>query len=244
MINLVKPLAITLGGATLMGGSFVTFAALSGVPLSKVAGIGVFFPTPQGTEQLADPDSPMMEEVVAADTRSPVQVIESARGPLHAFVLPSPFSASELEDLERRLQNRMRELDLRDADLDRRQAELEETAEHYEELFAELADLQTSLLSMEEERLAQEEELVRDQAALAEREAQAYRVLAPMYAGGGKVKDLAKMLSDVYEAEDAAKILMALTSERAGELLGEIYKLDRDKGAAFQEAYRVHQRGD
>lgn len=237
MKNLTTYLAYGLGGTGLIGGSFVLFATLSGTPLSKISGVGSFFPDEGVDPVAASQDLGHPEDELEEDRRSREQVLESARGPLRAFLLPSPFSATVLEQLEASLQNRMAELELRDRELDRREAQLEEDRLHYVDLLVELEQLRTALLEMDDERVAQAEELDRDRAAFTESEKQSYRSMAKLYEEG-KAKDLAPMLMKVYEPDKAALILAALSQEQVGLLLGEIFRIDEEMGAAYQEAYR------
>jgi len=237
MKNLTTMLAYGLGGTGLIAGSFVLFATLSGTQLSEVAGVGEFFPQQDSDPVAASQDIENPEEELLQDRRSPEQVLDSARGPLHAFLLPSPFSASALERLQSSLKNRMGELDLRDRELDRREAQLEEDRLHYIDLLGELEQMRTALLEMDDERIAQAEELDRDREAFTESEMQSYRSMASLYEEG-KAKDLAPMLMKVYEPEKAALILAALPQEQVSLLLGEIFRINEAQGAAYQEAYR------
>ena len=241
MKNLTTYAAYGLGGTGLIAGSFVLFAALSGTPLSKVAGVGSFFPEEAAGPVAATQDFGHPEDELEDDRRTPEQVLDSARGPLHVFVMPSPFSATDLEQLEASLQNRMMELDLRDRELDRREAQLEEDRLHYIDLLGELEQLRTALLEMDDERVAQAEELDRDREAFSESEKHSYRSMAKLYEEG-KAKDLAPMLMKVYAPDKAALILAALPQEQVGLLLGEIFRIDEAQGAAYQQAYREVQR--
>jgi DNA repair exonuclease SbcCD ATPase subunit len=237
MKNLTTYMAYGLGGTGLIAGSFVLFAALSGTPLSKVAGVGRLFPEDPSDPVTSSQDTPNPEDELQEDRRTSEQVLESARGPLHAFVMPSPFSATDLEELEGSLENRMTELELRDRELDRREAQLEEDRLHYIDLLTELEQMRTSLLEMDDERVAKAEELDRDISAFTESEKQSYRAMAELYKAG-KAKDLAPMLMKVYTPDKAALILAALPQDQVGLLLGEIFNIDEALGAAYQEAYR------
>ena len=237
MKNLTTYLAYGLGGSGLIAGSFVLFAAFSGTPLSKVAGVGSFFPQDATDPVASNQDLENPEDELQEDRRSPEQVLQSARGPLHAFVLPSPFSATDLEKLEASLENRIRDFDLRDRELDRREAQLEEDRLHYVDLLVELEQMRNALLEMDDERVAQTEELERDIEAFTESEKQGYRRMATLYEGD-ETKELAEMLMKVYEPDKAALILTALSPEQVSLLLGEIFTIDEAKGAAYQDAYR------
>jgi len=243
MKNLTTVAAYGLGGAGLMAGSFVLFAALSGTPLSKVAGVGSLFPQDPADPVTSSQDIEDPEDELLEDRRTSEQVLDSARGPLHAFVLPSPFSATDLEQLESSLENRMTELELRDRELDRREAQLEEDRLHYIDLLTELEQMRTALLEMDDERVAKAEELDRDISAFSESEKQSYRAMAKLYETG-KPRDLAPMLMKVYAPDKAALILAALPQDQVGLLLGEIFSIDEAQGAAYQEAYREVGRED
>lgn len=227
-----------VGGAALVGGSFVLFAALSGAPLSQLPAVGGLFPEPEPTAVGRDGEVPLdVREELAADRRPVGQLFDRARSPLHAFLLPSPFSVSELEELESRLENRMRELDARERALDERERELVDEREHYRHLFAELEELRNQLARGHDEQQAREQEIERDRQALEEAERASFQTLAAIYSEG-RARDMAGMLSATYEPEKAALVLAALDDERAATLLAEIHRADPERGALYVDAYR------
>lgn len=239
-----KPLKIALlsaGGFTLLSGTFLLFAAMSGTPMHQIPGIGGFFPAPPEEDTAAvdeDPAPSNSREELAQDRRSVGQILERARSPLQAFLLPNPFSAGELENLADALKRQQGVLHEEQVDLARQRTELEEEKQHYRDLFAELEDLRSNLVRQSEEQSARAEEIQRDRDALAELERASFRSLATIYAEG-KAKDMAAMLTAAYAPEQAALVLAALPEDRAAALLAEIHKTDPGEGAKYVDAYRM-----
>ena len=231
--------AYTLGGSALVAGSFVLFTGLSGTPLSAIPGIGSFFPQPVavgGPDGEAAPPMDVREEL-DGDRRPVGELVERARSPLHAFLLPSPYSAGELAALEQRLEARLREVEIRERELERRECEVAEEREHYRELFAELEELRNGLVREAEENRVRQEEIESERAGLAESERESYRAVAAIYAEG-KARDAAGMLAKTYEPDRAALVLCALEDERAAAILAEIHRGDPEAGARYVDAYR------
>lgn len=235
----LKYAAYCLGATALLGGSFFTFAVLSGTPMSQVPGIGVAFPAPPDEEADldAEPEPNDAREELAADRRSAGQVYGRARGPLQAFLLDNPFSAGELEELADALKSERRSLAVRESALEKLRAELDEERRHYQGLFAELEELRTALVARNEEQEAREAELRRQASNLEEVERASYRNLASVYAEG-KADTTAGMLAQTYAPEKAALILAALDDERAAALLAEIHEADPARGALYMDAFR------
>ena len=244
MNKVLMYVAYGLGGFVILSGAFFGFAVLSGTPLSQIPGLQSLFPVPP-EGQLAPPDGRMPSDVnareeLAADQRSAGQVFERARSPLQAFLLPSPFSAGELEALADDLERQQATLKERERELELERSRLEEEKQHYRDLFAELEELRSALVRQNEEQQARSEELQRNRDALAEVERASFRSLAAVYAEG-KAKDMAAMLARAYPPEKAALILAALPEDRAAALLTEIHKADPDLGARSVDAFRQAQ---
>src|SRR5258706_8737083 len=117
------------GGLVLLFGSFVTFAALSGQPLHKVAVLNLFVKAPAtGGSSGAKPpenENPTTQPLAAAPGEKPtvkedVKAVEKTIGVLGAFSLPSPFSTDELTDLQQQLSRGTKDLKARLAKVEQR----------------------------------------------------------------------------------------------------------------------------
>ena len=132
MNHLLKILAYGLGGFVLLIGSFVTYSALTGIPMHELKAVGKIFPEQVTIEQGESTMLPDVEEELQSDRRSPRQLFENAATPLGAFMLQDPFSAEELRSLEETLQVKIDEVAARARGLDERERELEADREHLE----------------------------------------------------------------------------------------------------------------
>ena len=112
MTPISKIAAMTLGGVAITVGSYVTIAALTGTPMSALAGVSAFVPPEPEVSPVENRELPTIDEAVDQDRRGTVQVYEAASTPLRAFVMESPFTGTEMQALEDRLQARLVELDL------------------------------------------------------------------------------------------------------------------------------------
>ncbi len=241
--NLLKYLVFGLGGIALLVSSFLIIAAVTGTPLSELAVVGGIFPeTEAGTPVVESPVGASDE--IADDRRSTQQVLGDAAGPLAAFVLPAPYSESELAELQESLKLRLRELDLRERELERREGELAEDHNLYQELFAELETLRAQLTERDSEQEARAAELARDEAAIEEERRASYVRMAEALYTEGEVKDLVPMLLQANTPEQVSLILAGLDGERASEFLTEIYRVDPDKSVLIQQLYRLVPRAE
>jgi len=238
MNTVLKYLTYAISGISILTVSFLGFAVMSGTPMNEMAGIGKFFPQPEEAEEVADKEQPDLEHELAGDDRSAEQMLDESTSPLQAFMLPSGFSATELEELEKALQTRMAELDQRERALDEREEELLETDRHYQDLYGRLEGLRNSVLEEEAEVSAQKEEAARDRLAAEEREALSYKKMAGIFQEG-KASDSARLLIDVYDPTEAARILGALEEERAGQILAAIHSLAPERSKAYHQAFRT-----
>lgn len=229
MSNLVKYVAYGLGGTTLLTGSFFLAAAITGTPLSSMKGVGGLFPK-QPRAQLIDSEKlPEIETLLENDTRSKEQILDSARSPLTAFVLQDPFSAKELSELERRLQDKLYELEQRERALDEREVLLDQDAEHLERLKADFERLKSDLLNAGDEQRAKDEELTADRRAIDALKIQAFKAMAAQFEDG-EAPDAAAQLLNVYSnPDDAAQVLKFMAQDRANEILAEVFKIDPEK---------------
>lgn len=237
MKKAIQIASYTLGGATLLGGSFFLFAAMSGTPMSDVGGVGDMFPDDPEQSAAASQDVPSVDEILSEDRRGSEQVFLEAASPLRTFVLENPFSAGELELLEKRLENRMQEVRDRDLDLDAREARLAEREAHVDRQYDEITALRNQLLEERDELIHQKAEADRDSAAVDEKEKASWKAVSALFEEG-KAKDQAQMLIDGYEAAEAGQLLAHLSVERVRELLAAVHKIDAETYEAMEKAWR------
>ena len=161
-------LAYGIGGVALLIGSFITFSALTGTPPHEMKAVGKLFPETVEVESVDGQDDalPTPEEERERDHRSPRQVYETAATPLGAFTLQDPFSATELRELETKLQSKVDALADRARKLEQRERELDEERAYLDDLFTRITDLKTSLIEQQFEAEAVGDELIRDERIL------------------------------------------------------------------------------
>jgi hypothetical protein len=238
MSNTLKYVAYALGGTTLVAGSFFLATALSGTPLNAMKGVGGLFP-PEPSAVVTTPAGPReIEEQLEGDTRSDEQIFDAARAPLTAFMLDDPFSAQELSTIEHRLRLKLEELDRRGRSLDEREAHLDRDAEYLGRQFKELDRLKAAILTESDEARAVGDEIEANRKALAAREVQVYKSMAPQFEEGEAEMGAAKLV-DVYDAEEAAKILRHLPDDRVTELMTAILVAFPDKHRDYMRAYQL-----
>ncbi|MEZ6014496.1 MAG: hypothetical protein R3F49_05240 [Planctomycetota bacterium] len=244
MSDIAKYVAYGLGGSTLLAGSFFLVAALTGTPLHSLKAVGGLFPPEPKAEQGASDELPEIEEQLEGDTRSPEQIFDAARSSLTAFNLQDPFSAQELSSIENRLLMKMEELDRRSRSLDEREALLERDADFLDRRLKEFERLKMQLLAESDEQSAKVQEIDANREALAAREAQIYKNMAPQYEDG-EPDVTAAQLMNVYEPEEAAKVLKHLSDERVRELLSAIHASPGgpEKHKAYSRAYALEKGG-
>lgn len=235
--NIAKYAAYGIGGLTLVGGSFLIVAAVTGTPLNKLRGIGGLFPEEPKAALSVEDEKPELEVELENDTRSAEQVFDSARSPLTAFVLQDPFSAEELSQLENRLQIKMDELEKRSRALDEREALLDLDAEHVERLRKDLERLRSGLLTESDEQRSEALELEANRKESEAREAEIYKRLALQFEDG-EPATVAPQLMNVYEPDEAAKILKNLPDDRVSEILSAIHTVNQEKHRLYQRAYQ------
>lgn len=238
MNNSLMYVAYGLGGTTLVAGSFFLATALSGTPMNAMKGVGGLFPPEPSAVVTPETKVPEVEEQLEGDTRSDEQVFDAARSPLTAFTLEDPFSTQELSTLEHRLRLKLEELDGRARSLDEREAHLDRDAEYLERQFKELARLKAVILTESDEARAVGDEIEANRLSLAAREVQVYKSMAPQFEEGEAEVAAAKLV-DVYDPQEAAKILRHLPDERVTELMTAILVAFPDKHRDFMRAYQL-----
>ena len=241
MKKIVQQSLIGAGALGLFAASYVGIAVISGAPLHEVAIVSAFVDAPEDTGLEGG-------EVAEAATDAPVtpeptgnELLEANAGLLGAFMIESPFTATELRKLEGELKRKLREMTIERESLEVRSLELDEWETSLRERQAELADLRTKLEALESSIELRMAELSRDEAAQRDRELQGWKDLAKLYKTG-EAEVNARMLAE-ESPEDAALILRELGDEQAGEILRLMNPLStRQKYAdAYRAAARVPQ---
>lgn len=240
MNKIILIFAAVATGSLLLVGTFVTAAGMLGADLHTLPVVGGLFPEPQ--EQSLDPAlnemNTSVEEQVEADRRSPDQVVDNSASPLHAFLLPSPWSSDQLEGLERQLKTRMNAIAEREKDLDKRQADLEESQRHLAELQTELESVRNGMIEERDETVALQEEVKQEEAAAAEKRIASFKQMSSLYAEGDP-SESAQMLLDMYPPDDIGLVLSGLLPERVKELMSGIRSTQPDVLATVEAAYRA-----
>jgi len=235
MNTAVKYAAIGLTGLTLFAGTFVGIAAMTGAPLHEVAGLDLFFDAPEGEERTASADTDNSTE----PEPSGQELLEANAGLLGAFMMESPFSGTELRDLEKELKSKLREMRVERERLEVRSLELDEREASLVERRSELAEMRTKLEDLENSLDLREAELVRDEASRDEKERQGWKDLAKLYKGGTAEVN-ATMLAE-EDPQDAALILRELGDKQAGEILRLMTPTSVRK--KYMDAYRLSEAG-
>lgn len=243
---------IGLGGFVLLSTSFVTFAALSGVPLHEVAILKNFVAAPpveddgpkggekprdtELTEDLASRLNPAgaTDETKAGPTKTEERALEANIGVLGAFMLPAPFSSSELSDLQRSLRGANDDAKQRLERIELRERELREWEQALDQRNDELQELRRTIERRELELAAREAEVERDERARNSRDQESWNELARFFSEG-EPEDLAKKLV-LFEPKEAVRILRALDDARASALVN---ALPPDKYHAYLQAFRT-----
>ena len=231
------------GGLVLLFGSFVTFAALSGQPLHKVAVLNLFVKAPDAPRDASprehESETPATQPAPTAQGEKPlakedVKAVERTIGVLGAFALPSPFSTDELTDLQQQLGRGNKDLKARLARVEQRERELDDRERDIEQRQLELTELRQKLVDKESELRMLSDEITRDSEARNARDAASWKELSKFFEEGDP-KQLAKNLLS-FEPREAVKILQSLDDERASELVN---ALPTDKIHDYLEAYRA-----
>ncbi len=231
MNKIILIFAGLMAAVLLLTGTFVTAAAMKGAELSTLPVIGKLFPEALEASVEVHTEAPnaSVEEVVKTDRRSPEQVIDMSASPLQAFLLPTPWSAVELEALEQKLQSRMGSIAEREKQLDERERLLEDSQRHLADLQMELENVRTGLITERDDTLALEDELVRKQEADKARRAANLKRMSSLFADGDS-EESARLLLDTYpNPVDAGIVLSGLTPDRVRDLMQGIRAASQDK---------------
>ncbi|HIG11678.1 MAG: hypothetical protein ABGY71_04575 [bacterium] len=222
-----------LGGFSLFLGSFTGIAALSGTPMHQVAGIGAFFDAPAvapGTTRTSEEPRVANEEPAISGQ----DALERQAGLLGAWMVPSPFTGTELRSLQDELKAKFQENRELLGTLRARELELDEWEKTLQEKYNELADIRTKLEDMEGDLELRYAELERDEAAERSRELAGWEAQAELYKGGEPEINASMLANET--PEDAALLMRALGPTAAGEILRLLEPPELRK--AFMDAYR------
>jgi hypothetical protein len=240
MNKIILIIAGIAAGILLLVGTFVTAAGMLGADLHALPAVGGLFPEP--IEQSLDPElnelNTSVEAQVEADMRSPEQVVDNSASPLHSFLLPSPWSSDELEDLERQLKTRLNALTEAEKDLDQRKASLEESQRHLAELQAELESVRNGMIDERDETVALQEEVKNEEAAAAEKRVESFKQMSSLFAEGD-ADEMSKMLLDMYTPDEIGLVLAGLPPERVQELMTGIRGSQPDVLSGVEASYRT-----
>jgi len=217
MKKIVQQSLIGAGALGLFAGSYVGIALMSGAPLHEVAVLSSFVDAPEAGESESGDPATAMDGGGEASKPTGGELLEANAGLLGAFMIESPFTATELRKLEDELKRKLREMTIERESIEVKSLELDEWESSLRERQAELADLRTKLEALESSIELRMAELTRDEAAKLERELQGWKDLAKLYKSG-EAEVNAKMLAE-ESPEDAALILRELGDEQAGEIL-------------------------
>jgi flagellar motility protein MotE (MotC chaperone) len=240
-----------MGGASvlLLFGSFVTFAALSGVPMHKIAILKNFVKAPDASAESSAKEHPSAEpadpKATASGEQTPAEVaktpagkekqaLEASVGVLGAFTLPTGFSADELTDLQTELRKASKGAKERLAKVEQRERDLDDRERDLDQRYQELADLRKQLEGKELELRLRGDEIDRDVSARNARDAASWKSISKFFEEGDPAEMAKKLLS--YDAKEAARILRSLDDERASAIIN---ALPADKYHDYLEALRA-----
>jgi flagellar motility protein MotE (MotC chaperone) len=241
------------GGLVLLLGSFVSFAALSGQPLHKIAVLNLFVKAPEETpgneskpievantgkqpEPLTQGEKPANGEGTKPVGKDDLKAVDKTVGVLGAFSLPPPFSSDELTDLQHELRSATQGAKSRLAKIEQRERDLDDRDRDLDQRQQELTVLRQKLVEKESELRMLSDEVTRDSEARNARDAASWKELAKFFEEG-KPSDLAKKLL-FFEPKEAVKILHALDDERASAIVNALPTTD-NKYHDYLEAYRA-----
>lgn len=235
MKKIVQQSLIGAGALGLFATSYVGIALMSGAPLHEVAILSSFVDAPEGSEGTPGESATAMEGDGEIKKPTGGELLEANAGLLGAFMIESPFTATELRKLEGELKRKLREMTIERESIEVKSLELDEWENSLRERQAELADLRTKLEGLESSIELRMAELTRDESAKRDRDLQGWKDLAKLYKTG-EAEVNAKMLAE-ESPEDAALILRELGDEQAGVILRLMNPLStRQK---YADAYRA-----
>jgi flagellar motility protein MotE (MotC chaperone) len=215
------------GGPVLFAAAFFGVAMAKGVALREVPPLSWMpqtqAPTSDHTAVSAPPPLP------APEPRAPVhanQVIPPlTAGVLGAFVMPSPYDARELHDLEKSLKDGLARVAADEERQKKRERELDDWQNVLEQRAQELSALRKSI--DESGGTAPGEKPVSAKSAAS------WRAMAPLFEEGDP-SDVAVRLAEL-EPDQAAQVLRGLDADRAAAILN---ALPKERYKTFLDAWR------
>jgi len=184
--------------------------------MHEVSVIGGFFEAPKEPKQV-DPLAVLDLHLDPADEAPASEIIQASANVSGTFVLPSPFSTSELQELQSELKLKKLDYENRLRKLRDREQTLTEREVLVEERYSELKVLRTALQEFEAELSLRSEEVSRDEGARKAREKASWNTVAGLFEKGDPEDLIGKLLT--YSPEEAAKIFSGLSVNRVRTLM-------------------------
>jgi flagellar motility protein MotE (MotC chaperone) len=243
-MSIAKFALLGVGGATLFVGSFVGVALVSGKQAHEIPLLKNFSKSEPRHDDPVKTVAKQPEHAENAPEPKTGPKLETARhaplsaSVLGAFVMPAPFTSTELEEMQSKLRALNERAEKLVATLAKRQTELDERESALDGREKELQALKTELdrgmseLNMRHKEVANEQKADATTTAAAKDEKSWKEVVR--FFEEGEPEELAKKLA-TFEPDEAAKILRGLEDERAIALVN---ALPMEKYKPVLEAYR------
>ncbi|MEW6073125.1 MAG: hypothetical protein AB1726_11125 [Planctomycetota bacterium] len=238
MNKTIEILAMVLGGISILTVCFLGFAVMSGVPLHRIAGIGKLFPAPTSPEAETAAASVPAGDPSAPDARQESVLLNQA-GLLHAWSLPSPYTAEELQGLADGLRQRGRQLDARASELDAREGQLDEREETLQGRMEGLGELQGRLDAQRTALETLRAEVEARQSEMGQRLERKWTAQAKLLEEMKPDARAAILAGSLYAPEEMAQLLHAMTEATRAEVMAELGKGIEDPALLrkYLEAY-------
>jgi len=236
---MMKNILLVGAGLVLFAGSFAGVALVSGRHPSEIPGLSWIARKPPEAPPTAPPhEMPAPRKApVDGEGDEPQRVepaLAGAGGLLGAFVMPAPYTASEIHELQQSLRKALVDAQSRLADIERREKRAAEWEQSVEQRRGELSQLRSLLEQKESELKGREIALRKEAQEKDQRDEASWKEIAGFFEEGD-ADELGARLAE-FEPEKAAKILGHLEDSRARELVN---ALPKDKYKAYLEAYRA-----
>jgi flagellar motility protein MotE (MotC chaperone) len=214
------------GGAALFTAAFVGVGLARGVPLRDVASLAwLAGRKPSGDAGHASAASAPVAAEPAAPASKAAIVPPLTAGVLGAFVMPSPYDARELHDLEKSLKDGLASVAAEEERQKRRERELDDWQSVLQQRAQELSALRKAI--------DEASPLEGGDKISSAKSAASWRSLSPLFEEGD-ASDVAVRLAEL-EPDQAAQVLRGLDSDRCAELLN---ALPKERYKAYLDAWR------
>jgi len=233
MNKILQAILFSAGGLALFGGAFVVFSALSGEPLHEIAVLRHFVGEPAASGAPAPERATTKEDAIGARTGS--ELLGEHAGLLGAFVLPSPFTSTQLHGVQSELKGKLREVQAELGRLRERELELDELEQAARDRYDELKAIRSGLEDWERDLELREQELERSVGARSDQERESWRTLSKLFAEDDAEEAAERLV--LYTPAEAANILRALDPERVGQIINSI---QGEQWKAYSDAYSRH----